>query len=89
MQGFPGSARSLPASTSLDVSIVDETGDQITNLSGGFRLDPYDYLSVAYPSADTETYTFKAGGSGGTTVAVLTLVYTDSTKEFLSSATKT
>lgn len=50
---------------------------------------PHDYVSVAYPVNTTEVFTFKTGGSGGTTVATVTVVYTDSTKENLSSVTKT
>ncbi len=61
----------------------------VTELQGGFNLSQYDYISVAYPNSTTETYTFKLGGSGGTLVATVTLVYTDSTKEDLSTATKT
>jgi len=45
----------------------------------------YDYGSVAYPDSVTEVYTFKVGGSGGTTSGVITLVYTDSSKDSLSS----
>lgn len=48
----------------------------------------YDYVSVAYPDTVTEVYTFKYGGSGGTTSATITIVYTDATKEFLSTVTK-
>ena len=35
----------------------------------------------------TETYTFKTGGSGGTTVGTVTVVYTSSAREVLVSAT--
>ncbi len=49
----------------------------------------WDYMSVAYTDADTETYTFKSGGSGGTTVATVVINYTDSTKEFISDVTRT
>jgi len=49
----------------------------------------YDYLVVTYPDAVTEVYTFKTGGSGGTTVRVITIVYTDSTKASLSTVTRT
>ena len=61
--------------------------DPIDTLSG-LSLPTYDYVSVAYPNATTEIYTFKTGGSGGTTVATVTVVYTDSTKEDLSTVTK-
>lgn len=49
----------------------------------------YDYVGVTYPDTSTEVYTFKTGGSGGTTVATVTLVYSDAgTKNILSSVTK-
>lgn len=57
--------------------------------SAGLLNVQYDYVSVAYPNATTETYTFKTGGSSGTTVRVITVTYTDSTKENLSSAART
>jgi hypothetical protein len=51
---------------------------------------PYDYIAVAYPDTSTEVYTFKTGGSGGTTVGTITVVYSDAvTKQILSSVTKT
>lgn len=56
----------------------------------GLIQEKYDYVSMELSAGDTtETYTFKTGGSGGTTVATVTVVYTDSTREVLSSATKT
>lgn len=51
--------------------------------------EKYDYVAIAYPTSTTETYTFKTGGSGGTTVATVTLTFTDSTKASLSSVAKT
>lgn len=56
--------------------------------SSGLSLPRYDYFSVATPNDTTEVYTFKTGGSSGTTVATLTIVYTDSGKETISSLTK-
>ena len=56
---------------------------------GSLNIGTFDYVSMALSSGDTtETYTFKTGGSGGTTVATVTVVYTDSTRDILSSATK-
>lgn len=50
---------------------------------------PYDYVSVAYPVNTTEVYTFKKGGSSGLVVSIVTVVYTDDTKESLSTVTRT
>ena len=41
----------------------------------------YNHVSGNYPDAVTEIYTLKNGGSGGTVTAVVTVVYTDSTKK--------
>lgn len=58
--------------------------------AGGLGIPSYDYVSMALSDGDTtETYTFKSGGSSGTTVATVVVVYTDSSREVLSSVTKT
>jgi hypothetical protein len=54
----------------------------------GMEIPAYNYIGVSYPNAVTEVYTYKTGGSGGTTVATITVVYSDSTKEVLTSVTK-
>lgn len=46
-----------------------------------------DYFSVSYPTASQEVYTFKKGGSGGTTVGTLTLNYTSGAKTDLANGT--
>lgn len=48
----------------------------------------FDYVSVNYSDSVTEIYTFKTGGSSGTTSGVITIVYTDSTKDNISSVTR-
>lgn len=55
----------------------------------GLILPLYDYSSMVVSPATTETWTFKTGGSGGTTVATLVIVYTDSGRGTISSVTKT
>lgn len=70
----------------------DGNGDTVVAVQdfGGLNLPEFDYVSMALSSGDTtETYTFKTGGSGGTTVATVTVVYTDSTRKVFASATKT
>lgn len=56
---------------------------------GRFVTEKFDYIGVAYPNSTTETYTYKSGGSIGTTVATVTVVYTDSTKDNVSSVART
>lgn len=40
----------------------------------------YDYIDVQQTDSDTETYVFKTGGSGGTTVQTIVVNYTSSAK---------
>jgi hypothetical protein len=82
------------------IFVWDDTNKTFVALSGsatgalsvddiwGFIGAEYDYVSVAYPNTTTETYTFKTGGAGGTTVSTVTIVYTDATKADLSTVTK-
>ena len=59
-------------------------------LVSGLAIPTYDYVSMALSVSDTtETYTLKTGGSGGTTVATVVVVYTDSSRDVLSTVTKT
>ena len=53
----------------------------------GFQLPSYDYLSMAYTGTNMTGVTYKTGGSGGTTVASLTLGYDGSGN--LTSVTRT
>lgn len=72
-------------------SIMDGANDamRVNMVAGGLSLPNYDYVSMALSAGDTtETYTFKTGGSGGTTVATVVVVYTTSAREVLSSVTK-
>lgn len=58
-------------------------------MAAGFSLPEYDYVSVSYPDSTTEIYTFFRGGSTGTQVGQLTIVYTDSTKDNIASVDRT
>lgn len=57
--------------------------------AGAFVPEAFDYSSITYVGAttDIDTVTFKSGGAGGTTVAVLTMGYDGSNR--LNSVTKT
>lgn len=67
------------------VTLVDASGN-----AAGIGLPAYDFVSMALSAGDTtETYTFKTGGSGGTTVATVAIVYTSSSREVISTVTKT
>jgi len=57
--------------------------------SSGLGLPAYDYVSLTISPSTTETYVFKQGGSGGTTVATVVIEYTDATRATMVSVTKT
>jgi hypothetical protein len=58
---------------------VNYTGT--TTVIEGFSIPPHDFVSMTYAGTgnaganDPTTITYKDGGSGGTTVATLTLTY--------------
>ena len=56
-------------------------GGSSTGLTGnGIVREEYDYTGIEYPTSTKEVYTYKEGGATGNTVAVVTITYTDSTK---------
>lgn len=67
---------------------ADSTGNlKVVNMASLIKV-PYDYIEDSWNAGTfTETFTYKTGGSGGTTVATLTVIYTDATKEQLVSVT--
>lgn len=68
---------------------VDPISHALVTLNGGILIKSYDYIGVTYPDGVTEVYVYKIGGSSGTTVATVTMVYTDSTKASISTVTRT
>lgn len=89
-----GGTRSVTVVGTEDVNVVSSvlpTGaaTEATLLKiPGLSIPIWDYMSLAV-SGDTETYVFKNGGSGGSTVATVTIVYTDATRATISTVTKT
>lgn len=49
----------------------------------------FDYIAITYPTTTSEVYTLKAGGSGGSTAATFTVVYSNATKYRVSSVAQT
>lgn len=49
----------------------------------------FDAITVAYPTSTTEVYSYKTGGTGGMTVATVTITYTTSSKNTLLSVVRT
>jgi len=82
-------ADSLKSTSNTKVHGMVSINPDGSNIGAGLDIGSYDYVSMALSGGDTtETYTFKTGGSGGTTVATVTIIYTDSTRNILSSAEK-
>lgn len=61
----------------------------VSRESSGITIPLYDYVSRTLTAATQETYTFKSGGSSGTTVATVVVDYTDNTLSTFSAVTKT
>lgn len=68
---------------------VDASGNLRSVSVASLVTSSYDYIGATYPTNSSEVYTFKSWWVGGTTVATITVTYTDSTKEVLSSVAKT
>jgi len=69
----------------------DKQDSQTTVLQSiaGFNLPAYTYVARAWNAGTfTETWTFKTGGSGGTTVGTITIVYDDVNMSNIVSVTK-
>lgn len=49
----------------------------------------WDYMSYTNTPGTVDTYVYKSGGSGGATVATVTVTWTDSTKTVLASVVRT
>lgn len=65
--------------TQINRALVEDDG----SLRVAAGLTPgidYDYLDVQQTSSTVDTFVFKSGGSGGTTVLTIVVTYTDSTK---------
>lgn len=77
----------MPALNDLEYNKFDTSGN--IKIAAGLTIPQHDYISVAYPNGTTEVYTYKTGGASGATVSTVTVVYTTTAKELLSTVTKT
>lgn len=75
---------SLP--TGASTAANQATANTLLGGIAGLVPTAYDYISLSYTGSDLTGVVFKTGGSGGTTVATLTLVYSGAN---LISVTKT
>jgi hypothetical protein len=82
------------ATLSLDadgVEIRNDVGNPVpvngtVNTLEGLNIPPHDYINLGYTGSNLTSVVYKTGGSGGTTVATLTLSYDGSNN--LISVTK-
>ena len=90
---FVSPAKPLPvdiqgATLSLDangVEIKNDSGNPIPTIQG-LEIPAHDFIALTYTGANLTGVVYKDGGSGGTTVATLTLAYDGSSN--LTSVTK-
>jgi hypothetical protein len=61
---------------------------KVTPVAGVLVTEQWDAILANYPDAQTEVYYYFSGGTSGTLVATVTIVYTDSSKEELVSIVK-
>lgn len=52
-----------------------------------FQVD-HDSVTVDYPNAKVEIYEARIGGTGGTVVETIQVIYTDATKQYVLSAAR-
>lgn len=82
------------ATLSLDaagVEIANDSGNPVpvsgtVNTLSGLEIPDHDYIALSYTGSNLTGVVYKTGGSGGTTVATLTLAYDGSNN--LTSVTK-
>ena len=68
---------------------TEEKQDDIIAVIGGFNIGEYDYVERAWTAGTfTEVWTFYTGGSGGTLVATVTIIYDDVDKSNIVNVTK-
>lgn len=73
-------------SSGVATSALQTTGNNYLQAIAGLVPSAYDYISLSYTGSNLTGVVYKTGGSGGTTVATLTLAYDGSNN--LTSVTK-
>ncbi len=75
----------LPSGASTEATLSTLSSNVAARLSGSLVPSAYDYIALTYTGDNLTSAVYKTGGSGGSTVATLTLAYTGSV---LDSVTK-
>jgi hypothetical protein len=73
-----------PVTVSNEVEVKNDSGNPIPVVTG-LEIPEHDFIDLTYTGDNLTGVEYKTGGSGGTTVATLTLAYTGSR---LDSVTK-
>jgi hypothetical protein len=73
-----------PVTVSNEVEVKNDSGNPIPVVTG-LEIPEHDFIALSYTGENLTGVEYKTGGSGGTTVATLTLAYTGSR---LDSVTK-
>ena len=66
----------VSAVTVSNVEISNDVGNPVPVTVPGLDIPAHDYIGMTYTGSDLTGVVYKTGGSGGTTVATLTLTYT-------------
>ena len=74
-----------PVTVSNEVEVKNDSGNPIPTVEG-LSIPEHDYIALSYTGANLTGVVYKDGGSGGTTVATLTLAYDGN--DNLTSVTK-
>lgn len=87
---------SVDGETPEPIEVNPSTGRLLVDaIIGGGASEPglipfaFDYVAYTNTSPTIDTYVYKTGGSGGATVATITITYTDSTKTQVSTVART
>ena len=68
---------------------MNSNGSINVNSLTQFTIREFDAIAISYPDVVTEVYAYKTGGISGSTVATITVIYSDSTKNQINSVVKT
>lgn len=68
---------------------LNTSGTVNTKETTGLVPFVFDYIGANYAGATADVYTYKTGGAGGSTVATITVNWTDTTKSVLASVVRT
>lgn len=81
-------ADSLPLPTGASTSANQVTANTLLGGIAGLTPSSYDYISQSQNSTQ-DIWIFKTGGSGGTTIATITITYTGTDKTVILTVAKT